>query len=582
MKAKTSAALLAVLLLLGMQFPLAAQTDCYSIQCPSKILVPCEGVYGAHVSFSVTATNTCDPANPPTITYSAPSGSVFPPGTNTVCAVIQIAGLPARQCCFDVIVDNCCSTNCIDLICPRDLVTACQTGPNAGAFGVLPQPPISNYCGDHQLPASFQIRCNPQSAPGQTVFFPPGTNTVVCCYGDAASTLKCCCFQVIVRDCPPVANECQPRIVCPPAANIDVSCQSPSGAVVFFPPPNISDPCHVVISPNSTHTSGSVFPNGKTTVGWCIRYADSATGQILTECCCFDVVVRCCPPPCVSRLDCPTNLVIDCPPSAGIPLGYTVTGTNTCEPTSVICDPPPGTIVHSPTNVCCRLLNSSGVALAQCCFPVTVIDTTPPSITCPGNVTVSSPDCKRVFPPIPAPTVKDNCDPNPTVTCDTPTNGFPCGTTIVTCTAVDYNGLSNSCTFSVIVTCPGTTDIVCPPDITIRCASPTGAVVNYTVSGTNGVTPSPFTCSPASGSVFPSGVTTVCCGFQGAPAPYCCFKVTVVPDDIPPRIVCPSNIVVISDSCKPVTLDYPPPTATDDCQLDVVVCNPPSAAGNPE
>src|SRR5437773_1707072 len=127
MKAKTSAAFFTALLLLGMQFPLAAQTDCYNIQCPSKIFAPCEGAYGAHVYFSVTASNICDPANPPTITYSALSGSVFPPGTNTVCAIIQIGGIPPRQCCFQVIVDNCCPTNCIDLICPRDVVVPCQT-----------------------------------------------------------------------------------------------------------------------------------------------------------------------------------------------------------------------------------------------------------------------------------------------------------------------------------------------------------------------------------------------------------------------------------------------------------------------
>src|SRR5207253_1123939 len=124
-----------------------------------------------------------------------PPGSLFPPGTNVVCATIQIPGLAPRQCCFDVIVDNCCPTNCIDLICPRDIVVPCQQNPGAGpgAFVDLPKPQVTNYCDDHVLPANLEVRCTPQpSATGGPVFFPPGTNTVVCCIRDGHGALKCC------------------------------------------------------------------------------------------------------------------------------------------------------------------------------------------------------------------------------------------------------------------------------------------------------------------------------------------------------------------------------------------------------
>src|SRR5438552_4764144 len=140
MKAKTSAAFFMALIFLAAQFALHAQSDCYDIKCPSKIFAPCEGVYGAHAWFSVTASNTCNPSVPPSVTYSAAPGSVFAPGTNVVCAIIQIPGLQPRQCCFDVIVDNCCPTNCIDLICPRDLFVPCQQqGTTPGAFVDLPK-----------------------------------------------------------------------------------------------------------------------------------------------------------------------------------------------------------------------------------------------------------------------------------------------------------------------------------------------------------------------------------------------------------------------------------------------------------
>src|SRR6185436_7608209 len=65
------------------------------------------------------------------------------------------------------------------------------------------------------------------------------------------------------------------------------------------------------------------------------------------------------------------------------------------------------------------------------------------------------------------------------------------------------------------------------------------------------------------------------------PVIYCCFTVTVRPDSTPPTILSPSNIVVISPNCTPLDVSYPPPSASDDCQLDSVVCNPPSGSPFP-
>jgi len=577
MKAKTLAAFFVALLVLASQFSLRAQS-CYGYQCPQKIFAPCEGVYGARVSYTITASNLCNPSLPPTVTYSIPPGSLFPPGTNIVCATIQIPGLPPQQCCFQVIVDNCCPTNCIDIICPSNVVVGCQqAGGSPGAFVVLPQPAPTNYCGDHTIPANYQIRCMPQSQPGQPVFFPPGTNNVVCCISDSQGFLRCCCFNVLVTNCPPQTGSCQPLLACP--TDISISCQSPSGAVVFFPPAKITNPCNVpILSSSCTHVSGSVFPNGKTTVACCITYQDPLTGLVSTECCCFDVVVRCCQPTnCVSTLTCPNDMTIDCPPAAGTVLNYIATGTNNCgEPITVICDPPSGSTIFGPTNVCCRLLNS-GVVVTQCCFHVLVLDTTPPDIHCPGDITVISTNCQPVPVAIPVVTASDNCDPNPTVSCTPIPNAFPCGTTTISCTAVDSNGNSNRCAFNVTVICNNNPQITCPPDITVNCASPTGVVVTFTVTVTNSCSPTApsVTCSPASGSVFLPGTTTVCCS-AGATGPGCCFKVTVIPDDVPPQIQCPTNVVVVSPNCTTIDVSYPAPTATDNCQLDYVRCTPPS------
>src|SRR6185503_6586328 len=305
----------------------AQNPDCYDIQCPSKIVAACESAFGTRVWFSVTASNRCSATAPPTITYSVAPGSLFAPGSNIVCATIQIPGLPPRQCCFPVVVDNCCPTNCIDVICPKDIIVSCQqTAAGPGAFVNLPRPQATNYCGDHNLPTDLQWRCIPAPQPGQAVFFPPGTNTVVWCLTDGKGGEICCCFKVIVTGCPTTHQECRPEIVCP--TNIQVQCEGTNGAIVFFPTPRVFDPCGLVVATNFTRLSGTLFPNGKTTVVWCITWVDPATGQQHVECCCFDVIVRCCKDECQTTLRCPTNVVVDCPGPNGVVLHYSAFGTN--------------------------------------------------------------------------------------------------------------------------------------------------------------------------------------------------------------------------------------------------------------
>ncbi|MFY9609294.1 MAG: DUF4394 domain-containing protein [Blastocatellia bacterium] len=92
----------------------------------------------------------------------------------------------------------------------------------------------------------------------------------------------------------------------------------------------------------------------------------------------------------------------------------------------------------------------------SCSFTITVVDTQPPSITCPANVTaVTALTCPATsasgvvnFPP---PTASDNC-PGVTAAC-VPASGsiFPVGTTTVTCTATDASGNTATCSFSVTV-----------------------------------------------------------------------------------------------------------------------------------
>ncbi|PTL84178.1 FG-GAP-like repeat-containing protein [Vitiosangium sp. GDMCC 1.1324] len=97
------------------------------------------------------------------------------------------------------------------------------------------------------------------------------------------------------------------------------------------------------------------------------------------------------------------------------------------------------------------LTASDGEASAQCVGTVTVVDTTPPSITCPlsvdARVGLGNIGLNIQF----AVSSKDSCGPAP-VTCSHPSGSlFLLGLTQVTCTAKDGSGNTASCDFGIRV-----------------------------------------------------------------------------------------------------------------------------------
>jgi HYR domain-containing protein len=86
------------------------------------------------------------------------------------------------------------------------------------------------------------------------------------------------------------------------------------------------------------------------------------------------------------------------------------------------------------------------------------------------------------------------------------------------------------------------------------------------------------TCTPASGSFFPVGMTTVNCDSSATSAnPDCSFTV-MVNDTQPPSITCP-NITQSTDPNKcSAVVNYSNPSGFDNCQVATVLCSPPSGA----
>src|SRR5262249_27353598 len=120
--------------------------------------------------------------------------------------------------------------------------------------------------------------------------------------------------------------------------------------------------------------------------------------------------------------------------------------------------------------------------------------------------------------------------------------------------------------------------ISCPSNVAVstepgKCT----AVVNFapTPTGTCGQT----VCSPASGSTFPKGTTTVTCSTTAGPS--CSFNVTVN-DTQPPSITCPASLTAVAAVTCPVTTavtaTYGAPTASDNCPGVTASCTPASGS----
>jgi len=100
------------------------------------------------------------------------------------------------------------------------------------------------------------------------------------------------------------------------------------------------------------------------------------------------------------------------------------------------------------------------------------------------------------------------------------------------------NDVGSATSDDAILTVADIITITCPANIVTSCTSPSGATVSFSPTTTDDCDPSPTVkCTPASGSVFPAGLTTVNCTATNASASSasCSFTVTVH-DGAPPNV----------------------------------------------
>jgi HYR domain-containing protein len=250
----------------------------------------------------------------------------------------------------------------------------------------------------------------------------------------------------------------------------------------------------------------------------------------------------------------------------------------------VTCDPESGSqFPLGVTSVACRAADRAGNVI-EGSFTVTVTDTTAPVLSLPADLPVEASGPSGALVRLPVSAI-DAVAGAVTVTCAPDSGPFPLGPTAVECSAVDPVGNRTTGGFAVTVsdTTPPLVDI--PADMLIRAPSAAGAVVSYRVSAGDDVDgPVAASCAPAPDLVFPLGVTTVTCAAADAAGNRSSrsFRVTVAPpDDTPPLIDVPRDIVVEPAGPGGAAVDYLAP-GDDDVDGPVPVsCTPLSGSTFP-
>jgi hypothetical protein len=178
-------------------------------------------------------------------------------------------------------------------------------------------------------------------------------------------------------------------------------------------------------------------------------------------------------------------------------------------------------------------------------FVVLVEDGMPPVLQLPTTVVVEAdgPEGARAHYTVSATDAVDGPLP---VTCDPGSDSvFRLGDTTVLCRAVDSAGRTASGFFTVTVRDTTGPRLTVPDDITVPAVGPDGAVVTFQTSATDTVSNvGPVTCSPASGSTFAVGATTVTCSVTDGAGNTTTrtFTVTVQRADLSVTVSAPSTV----------------------------------------
>jgi hypothetical protein len=450
-----------------------------------------EAVSSAGAPFSWPDPTATDPdGNPTTVACSPPAGTTFPIATTTVtCTATDTVSLEETSQSFTVTVQD-TTPPTVDV--PGGITTE-ATGPGGAVV-------TFSASASDIVDGSVATGCAPASGGS----FGLGTTTVTCSATDAHGNTGSNSFSVTVQDTGP------PSLTVP--GDITAPATGPGGAVVTFSA-SASDLVDASPTVICAPPSGSLFPIGPTTVT-CTATDDSGNSAGAS----FTVTVQDTTPPSVTV---PGAITAEATGPGGAVVTYSVSAFDLVDLTpNVSCAPPSGsTFAIAETTVSCTATDDSGNTSAAKTFAVTVRDTTPPSVTVPGDIVTEAtgPNGALVaFSASASDIVSGGIEP----VCSPSSGGtFPLGTTAVTCTATDSRGNAAKGTFIVSVrdTSPPTFSAV-PTGVVSEADGRSGSRVTYVPPPAVDVVSGPVlvACAPGPGALFPLGVTTVACTAQDA------------------------------------------------------------------
>ena len=467
------------------------------------------------------------------------------PGSSSSNSIYMEVTIPANST-IDIIVHEVnpgtgCSTYTLTVGVPRD----------PAAITAVPAAVVCNGTSTLTASVANSYLWSPGGQTTQSIVTPPLFNAtnynVTLGYGnngctDVAST------TVTVSSAPPTVT-CSPNIV---TNNTIGQC----GKTITYTTTSGGTPAPTITYSLTGATtgsgngdgSGSFFNVGVTNV------TVIATNACGTASCSFTVTINDTQNP---TLTCPAPVTVSCASAVPTPDINDVTGvSDNCAGTVTITWQ--GDAISNQTcanrYTITRTYRATDVAgnFAECTQIITVNDQTPPVLTCPAPVTVS---CASA---VPAPNiaavtgVSDNCAGTVTITWqgDAISNQTCANRYTITRTyrATDVCGNFAECTQIITVNDQTAPVITCPTPITVT--TPVGsctAVVTFAVTATdNCAGPVTITSSPASGSIFPIGITTVTstatdvCGNSST----CTFTITVKDAQLPVITQQPQNMAV--------------------------------------
>lgn len=464
------------------------------------------------------------------------SGAGFPVGTTTLmCSATDKAGNTGTSDPFDVVVKD---TTAPEVTTSANLVV----GNNVA--GVTYDAATASDLVDGAVPAT----CTPSSGTA----FGLGTTTVTCTATDRAGNKGSGSFTVEVQDAT------KPVVTVP--ADVTEEATGPNGAVATWDAVTARDDVDATVAVTCNRRSGAVFPLGTTTVTCSATDQAGNTGDSS-----FTVTVEDTTAPVV---DVPESITKEATSAAGAAAAFSASAHDVVDgAVDVTCDPASGsTFALGATTVICDATDGAGNTGTDS-FTVTVKDTTAPVVTVPADraaEATGATGAKVAYGDVSAVDVVDGpLDPSCTKASDTT---FPLGTTTVTCTATDAAGNVGTASFVVEVVDTTKPEVRTSENLVAAAESSTGATVSYSAASASDVVDGtvPVSCSPASGTRFPLGITEVSCtatdkaGNTGKAA----FTVKVQ-DEAKPIVGVPANITTEASGPNGASVTYMGVTASD-------------------